>query len=32
VQGLELSDFAQGKLEATVAELEEERAAVADML
>ena len=32
VQGLELSPFAQGKLEATVAELEEERAAVADML
>jgi malate dehydrogenase len=32
VQGLELSAFAQGKLEATVAELEEERAAVADML
>ncbi len=32
VQGLELSEFAQGKLEATVAELEEERAAVADML
>lgn len=32
VQGLELSDFAQGKLDATVAELEEERKAVADML
>ncbi len=32
VQGLELSEFAQGKLEATVAELEEERAAVAEML
>ena len=32
VQGLELSGFAQGKLEATVAELEEERAAVAEML
>ncbi len=32
VQGLELSDFAQGKLEATVAELEQEREAVADML
>jgi len=32
VQGLELSDFTQGKLDATVAELEEERAAVADML
>ena len=32
VQGLELSEFAQGKLEATVAELEDERAAVAEML
>ena len=32
VQGLELSGFAQGKLEATIAELEEERAAVAEML
>ncbi len=32
VQGLGLSEFAQGKLEATVAELEEERAAVAEML
>ena len=32
VQGLELSEFVQGKLDATVAELSEERAAVADML
>ncbi|TVR34776.1 MAG: malate dehydrogenase [Nitriliruptor sp.] len=32
VQGLELSDFTQEKLNATVAELQEERAAVADML
>lgn len=32
VQGLELSAFAQSKLDATVAELESERAAVADML
>ena len=32
VQGLELSEFAQSKLDATVAELQEERAAVADML
>jgi malate dehydrogenase len=32
VQGLELSDFTQQKLDATVAELEEERSAVADML
>ncbi|MCC5949988.1 MAG: malate dehydrogenase [Nitriliruptoraceae bacterium] len=32
VQGLELSSFAQGKLDATVAELQEERSAVADML
>ncbi|MFP4235231.1 MAG: malate dehydrogenase [Nitriliruptoraceae bacterium] len=32
VQGLELSAFAQAKLDATVAELEAERAAVADML
>ncbi len=32
VQGLELSDFAQAKLQATLAELEEERNAVADML
>ncbi len=32
VQGLELSPFARGKLDATVAELEEERAAVAAML
>ena len=32
VQGLELSEFAQGKLQATLAELEEERNAVADML
>ncbi len=32
VQGLELSDFAQGKLDATVAELSSEREAVADML
>lgn len=32
VQGLELSAFAQGKLDATVAELTEEKAAVADML
>ena len=32
VQGLELSSFARSKLEATVAELQEERAAVADML
>jgi malate dehydrogenase len=32
VQGLQLSGFVQGKLDATVAELEEERSAVADML
>jgi malate dehydrogenase len=32
VQGLELSDFTRDKLRATVAELEEEKAAVADML
>ncbi len=32
VQGLELSAFAQSKLDATVAELEEERSAVAEML
>jgi malate dehydrogenase len=32
VQGLELSDFVQGKLDATLAELQEERSAVADML
>ena len=32
VQGLELSDFTREKLRATVAELEEEKAAVADML
>ncbi len=32
VQGLQLTDFAQGKLEATIAELQEERTAVADML
>jgi malate dehydrogenase len=32
VQGLELSDFAQEKLDATVAELTEERDAVSDML
>jgi malate dehydrogenase len=32
VQGLELSAFTQEKLDATVAELQEERAAVADML
>jgi malate dehydrogenase len=32
VQGLELSAFAQGMLDGTVAELEEERTAVADML
>lgn len=32
VQGLELSDFTQGKLDATVAELQEERDAVGDML
>ncbi|MFU8841248.1 MAG: malate dehydrogenase [Nitriliruptoraceae bacterium] len=32
VQGLELSDLARAKLATTVAELEEERAAVADML
>jgi malate dehydrogenase len=32
VEGLELSDFAQEKLDATVAELQEERGAVADML
>jgi malate dehydrogenase len=32
VQGLELSPFAQGKLDATVAELTEERSAVAEML
>jgi len=32
VQGLELTDFVQRKLEATIAELQEERTAVADML
>ena len=32
VQGLELSEFARAKLEATIAELEEEKAAVAEML
>ncbi len=32
VQGLELSEFTQDKLNATVAELQEERAAVEDML
>ncbi|MFP4635675.1 MAG: malate dehydrogenase [Nitriliruptoraceae bacterium] len=32
VQGLTLSDFTRSKLEATVAELEEERSAVAEML
>ncbi len=32
VQGLELSSFTQSKLDATVAELQEERAAVAEML
>jgi malate dehydrogenase len=32
VQGLELTDFVQSKLDATVAELQEERSAVADML
>ncbi len=32
VPGLDLSDFTRSKLEATVAELEEEKAAVADML
>jgi malate dehydrogenase len=32
VQGLELSDFAREKLEATVNELQEERSAVEDML
>jgi len=32
VQGLELSDFVQAKLEATIAELQQERAAVSDML
>ncbi len=32
VQGLELSDFAKAKLDATIAELTEEREAVADML
>ncbi len=32
VQGLELSDFAQGKLDRTVEELTEEREAVSDML
>jgi malate dehydrogenase len=32
VEGLELSTFAQGKLDATVAELTEEREAVAEML
>jgi malate dehydrogenase len=32
VQGLELSEFVQGKLNATVAELQEERSAVQDML
>ena len=32
VQGLELSDFAQSKLDRTVEELTEEREAVSDML
>jgi malate dehydrogenase len=32
VQGLELSDFTQGKLDATVAELQDERSAVEDLL
>lgn len=32
VQGLELSDFTQTKLDATVAELQDERSAVAEML
>ena len=32
VEGLEFNDFAQTKLDATIAELEEERAAVADLL
>ena len=32
VQGLELDEFLQGRLEATVAELEEERALVSDLL
>jgi len=32
VQGLQLTDFVQRKLEATIAELQEERTAVADML
>lgn len=32
VQGIELSEYAQEKLEATVAELEEEREAVSDLL
>ena len=31
VQGLEISEYAQGKLDATIAELEDERAAVADL-
>jgi malate dehydrogenase len=32
VQGLELSDYARAKLDTTVAELESEREAVADLL
>jgi malate dehydrogenase len=32
VQGLEQTDFVQGKLDATVAELQSEREAVAEML
>ena len=32
VQGLEVSDYAQGKLDATIAELAGEREAVADLL
>ncbi len=32
VQGLEISDFARGRIDASVAELQEERKVVADLL
>jgi len=32
IQGLEIDEYSQGKINATLKELEEERAAVADML
>ena len=32
VQGLELDDFSRGKLDASIAELESEKAIVADLL